>query len=121
MPAGRRSIAAAALILTAASPALSQEVRLVTGSQFRMPRAEPPAEALLALPARLKVENVPLDGAGNSAFGAEYDAAIYPKLSAAWVISEEPFWPWGSVVNSLRLRTGAGRASTQRTRRLRPG
>src|SRR5690606_9729707 len=33
-------------------------------------------------------------GDDDSAFGAQYDAAIYPKLSAAWVISEEPFWQW---------------------------
>src|SRR5690606_37446569 len=28
----------------------------------------------------------------NSAFGADFDAQIYPKVSAAWVISDEGFW-----------------------------
>src|SRR5690606_22092450 len=28
----------------------------------------------------------------NSAFGSDYDMAVYPKLSAAWVISDEPFF-----------------------------
>jgi outer membrane receptor for ferrienterochelin and colicin len=31
-------------------------------------------------------------GDDNSAFGSEFDAAIYPKASATWVISEEEFW-----------------------------
>jgi TonB-dependent SusC/RagA subfamily outer membrane receptor len=52
-------------------------------------------------------------GDDNSAFGANYDAAIYPKLSAAWVISEEPFWRWGHMVNSLRLRSAWGQAGRQ--------
>ncbi|MEX2581631.1 MAG: SusC/RagA family TonB-linked outer membrane protein [Gemmatimonadota bacterium] len=51
-------------------------------------------------------------GDDNSAFGAEYDAAIYPKLSATWVLSEEPFWNT-SVLSSLRLRTAWGKAGRQ--------
>src|SRR5690606_13471036 len=39
----------------------------------------------------------------NSAFGANFDAQIYPKLSATWVVSDEPFWNVAGV-NSLRLR-----------------
>jgi TonB-linked SusC/RagA family outer membrane protein len=49
----------------------------------------------------------------NSAFGQDFDAAIYPKLSGTWVISEEPFWedvPW---VSQLRLRTALGAAGQQ--------
>lgn len=49
----------------------------------------------------------------NSAFGAGYDLAIYPKLSAAWVVSDEPFFANVSFVNSLRLRTAWGRAGRQ--------
>jgi len=52
-------------------------------------------------------------GDDNSAFGSNYDAAIYPKFSATWVISEEPFWRWGNVVNSLRLRSAWGKAGRQ--------
>ncbi len=48
----------------------------------------------------------------NSAFGAEFDAAIYPKVSAAWVVHEEPFWnvPW---LSQLRLRAAWGAAGQQ--------
>ena len=33
-----------------------------------------------------------LRGDDNSAFGKDYSAAYYPKVSASWVLSEEPFW-----------------------------
>jgi len=48
----------------------------------------------------------------NSAFGAEFDAAIYPKVAATWVISEEPFWAvnW---FDQLRLRAAWGAAGQQ--------
>src|SRR5690606_38130359 len=50
----------------------------------------------------------------NSAFGANYDAAIYPKLSASWVVSEEPFFQrFRESVNSLRLRAAWGMAGRQ--------
>ena len=48
----------------------------------------------------------------NSAFGVEFDAAIYPKLSATWVLHEEPFWRWDSV-EQLRLRGAWGAAGQQ--------
>ncbi|MDB4887578.1 MAG: TonB-dependent outer membrane protein SusC/RagA [Gemmatimonadetes bacterium] len=53
-----------------------------------------------------------LRGDANSAFGKDYKAAYYPKLSGAWVVSEEPFWRIGSV-NSLRLRAAWGQAGQQ--------
>ena len=51
-------------------------------------------------------------GDDNSAFGASYDAAIYPKLSGAWVISEEPFFniDW---MNEVRIRGAWGAAGRQ--------
>jgi TonB-linked SusC/RagA family outer membrane protein len=52
-------------------------------------------------------------GDDNSAFGANYDAAIYPKLSGTWVISEEPFWNFDHISNSLRLRAAWGKAGRQ--------
>lgn len=52
-------------------------------------------------------------GDDNSAFGADYDAAIYPKLSGTWVISEEGFWPEDLFVSSLRLRAAWGKAGRQ--------
>ncbi|HET9986140.1 MAG TPA: TonB-dependent receptor [Longimicrobiales bacterium] len=51
-------------------------------------------------------------GDDNSAFGAQYEAAVYPKLSAAWVVHEEPFWKvdW---VSKFRLRGAWGAAGRQ--------
>ena len=51
-------------------------------------------------------------GDDNSTFGADFDAAIYPKLSATWVVSEESFWNV-NFINSLRLRTAWGKAGRQ--------
>jgi TonB-linked SusC/RagA family outer membrane protein len=51
-------------------------------------------------------------GDDNSAFGAEYDAAIYPKLSATWVVHEEPFWKF-DFIDQLRLRSAWGVAGQQ--------
>jgi TonB-linked SusC/RagA family outer membrane protein len=51
-------------------------------------------------------------GDDNSAFGAEYEAAVYPKLSATWVMHEEPWWNLG-FMNQLRLRAAWGAAGRQ--------
>ena len=48
----------------------------------------------------------------NSAFGRDFDAAIYPKLSVAWVVHEEPFWSL-DFVNQFRLRGAWGAAGQQ--------
>jgi TonB-linked SusC/RagA family outer membrane protein len=50
---------------------------------------------------------------GNSAFGANFDAAYYPKVSASWVVSEEPFLANSRFVSQLRLRGAWGRAGLQ--------
>ena len=50
---------------------------------------------------------------GNSAFGANFDAAYYPKFSASWVISEEPWLANSSVLSQLKLRGAWGRAGLQ--------
>ena len=44
----------------------------------------------------------------NSAFGANYKAVYYPKASVSWVVSQEPFFPKWSWVNSVRLRGAFG-------------
>jgi TonB-linked SusC/RagA family outer membrane protein len=59
-----------------------------------------------------------LRGDDNSAFGKDYSAAYYPKVSASWVISEEPLWQQkagvvGRVLSDLRLRGAYGAAGTQ--------
>jgi len=48
----------------------------------------------------------------NSAFGSEFNAAIYPKLSATWTINEEPFWEF-DFFDQLRLRMAWGAAGQQ--------
>ena len=37
---------------------------------------------------------------------------VYPKISASWVVSEEPFWHVGPV-NTLKVRGAYGRAGQQ--------
>jgi len=49
-----------------------------------------------------------LRGDDNSAFGSNYKAVYYPKASVSWVVSEEPFFPKWSWLNSLRLRGALG-------------
>ncbi|HEV8381063.1 MAG TPA: SusC/RagA family TonB-linked outer membrane protein [Gemmatimonadales bacterium] len=49
----------------------------------------------------------------NSAFGASFKAVKYPKLSVSYVISEEPFFPRWSWLNSLRLRAAIGASGLQ--------
>ena len=53
-----------------------------------------------------------LRGDDNSAFGQSFSAAYYPKLSASWVVSEEP-WFRLPYVGDLRLRGALGEAGTQ--------
>jgi len=48
----------------------------------------------------------------NSAFGEDFDLATYPKVSATWVISEEPFWKLGAI-NTLKLRAAFGQSGLQ--------
>jgi outer membrane receptor protein involved in Fe transport len=44
---------------------------------------------------------------GNSAFGSGFGLQPYPKVSAAYVLSEEPFWP-KSIVSTMKLRSALG-------------
>lgn len=48
-----------------------------------------------------------------SAFGSSYNLVAYPKLSMSWVVSEEPFFPQLSALNSLRLRSAWGKSGLQ--------
>jgi TonB-linked SusC/RagA family outer membrane protein len=49
----------------------------------------------------------------NSAFGADFDRVFYPKLSASWVISDEPFFPTPGILDQLRLRAAYGASGVQ--------
>ncbi|HYL22697.1 MAG TPA: TonB-dependent receptor, partial [Gemmatimonadales bacterium] len=44
----------------------------------------------------------------HSAFGTNFKSVLYPKLSASWVIGEEPFFPQLSWLSGLRLRAAWG-------------
>jgi TonB-linked SusC/RagA family outer membrane protein len=48
----------------------------------------------------------------NSAFGQNFDRVYYPKFSASWVISEEPFWRWPALT-ALKLRAAYGESGKQ--------
>jgi len=52
-------------------------------------------------------------GDDNSAFGTNYDFVVYPKVSASWVLSEEPFFSGSSLVSALKLRGAWGKAGQQ--------
>ncbi len=57
--------------------------------------------------AALRVDN-------NSAFGQDFKWVTYPKLSASWVLSEEPFLKGlSSQVSTLKLRAAYGQSGTQ--------
>ena len=55
----------------------------------------------LFLTGALRVDN-------NSAFGEELKWVTYPKADVTWVVSEEPFWKFGKIVNTLRVRGAYG-------------
>ena len=50
---------------------------------------------------------------GNSAFGANFSAAYYPKFSLSWVLSDEPFLARSNIFSQLKLRGAWGRAGLQ--------
>lgn len=46
---------------------------------------------------------------GNSAFGEDFGLQIYPKVSASWVLSDEPFWfEDRSWIETVKLRAAMG-------------
>jgi outer membrane receptor protein involved in Fe transport len=49
----------------------------------------------------------------NSAFGADFDRVFYPKLSASWVLSDEPFFPTPGFLTKFRLRAAYGASGVQ--------
>ncbi len=52
-------------------------------------------------------------GDDNSAFGVNYDFVVYPKVSASWVFSDEPFFPQSPLLSALKLRGAWGKAGQQ--------
>jgi TonB-dependent starch-binding outer membrane protein SusC len=49
-------------------------------------------------------------GDDNSAFGTEFGLALYPAVSASWVMSDEAFFPELDFLNTVRLRAAWGRS-----------
>ncbi len=54
-----------------------------------------------------------LRGDDNSAFGTDFDFVLYPKVSASWVLSEEPFFKGVGLFSTLKLRGAWGKAGQQ--------
>lgn len=52
-------------------------------------------------------------GDDNSAFGERFDFVVFPKLSASWVLSEEPFMEEHGWLNNLKLRGAWGESGQQ--------
>ena len=51
---------------------------------------------------------------GSSRFGANNRFAFFPSFSAAWRVSEEPYFPETDLINNLKLRAGWGQNGNQR-------
>jgi TonB-linked SusC/RagA family outer membrane protein len=49
----------------------------------------------------------------NSAFGADFNAPVYPKASVSWLISEEPFFNKSGFLSTLRVRAAYGQSGQQ--------
>ncbi len=54
-----------------------------------------------------------LRGDDNSAFGTDFDFVLYPKVSASWVVSDEPFLKGSGLFSTLKLRGAWGKAGQQ--------
>lgn len=50
---------------------------------------------------------------GGNAFGGGVRLISQPKVSPSWLISDEPWFPFKGVFNTLRLRAAYGRAGVQ--------
>jgi len=47
---------------------------------------------------------------GSSSFGSNVSLPVFPKVSASWLLSEEPFFPFKRLFNVFRVRAAYGRA-----------
>lgn len=50
---------------------------------------------------------------GSSSFGQNFRAAVYPKASVSWLLSDEPFMPNLGPLTSIRLRAAYGASGVQ--------
>lgn len=94
---GRPTVASGAQIFTEES-----RLRVITGGFFAQSVFDYRDRYFLT--AGLRID-------GNSAFGEDFGLETYPRASASYVISEEPFWPESLGETKLRTAFGfAGRA-----------
>jgi len=70
------------------------------------------AEEVLGLNDRLFL-TVALRADGAGGFGEDYHAALYPKASASWLVSREPFFQGIRGLDELRLRYAYGASGQQ--------
>ncbi|MBX6330632.1 MAG: TonB-dependent receptor [Gemmatimonadaceae bacterium] len=49
---------------------------------------------------------------GGSTFGTHVTLPAFPKLSFSYLVSDEPFFPFKNIINTLRLRVAYGQAGT---------
>ena len=70
------------------------------------------AEEALSFNERLFVTGA-LRSDNNSAFGADFKAVYYPKVSVSWVASDESFFPRMNWLNQVRLRGAYGASGRQ--------
>jgi TonB-dependent SusC/RagA subfamily outer membrane receptor len=52
-------------------------------------------------------------GDDNSAFGVNYKFVVYPKVSAAWVLSDAPFFHSSALLSTMKLRAAWGSSGQQ--------
>jgi TonB-dependent SusC/RagA subfamily outer membrane receptor len=70
------------------------------------------AEQTMSLNDRLFLTGA-LRADGASTFGNGFKSALYPKASASWLVSQEPFWPRVPALTSVRLRAAYGASGVQ--------
>jgi TonB-linked SusC/RagA family outer membrane protein len=48
---------------------------------------------------------------GGSSYGTRAKGSILPKIQASWILSQEPFFPFKRIFNTVRLRAAYGKSS----------
>jgi len=94
LPPGATQVGAGAVPLVGSSRQEAKTIGAFVQQQFGI-------RDRLFVTAALRTDN-------NSAFGTNSKAVYYPKASVSWVVSDEPFFPKWSWVNSVRLRGALG-------------
>jgi TonB-linked SusC/RagA family outer membrane protein len=95
---GTNSISAAALTVTTEQSIESRSLGMFLDQQFGY-------KDRLFLTAGLRTDN-------NSSFGKQFKLIAYPNVNASWVVSDEPFFPSGDLLNSFRVRAGWGESGS---------